>query len=196
MSKKQSNKSVFNPSTALQVYRGPAEMAVAKHGEECETIQFKYIGTLATTGGGVLASVIDAYSNVSSSPDWASAISMWQEMRILSLKFEAEPWNKFNTPTTTILAPVYTVEARDGSTALASLSDVSGYQSAEIHAPSTKITREIKMSGSGEAQFVPTSSGPASSDRFYIKFYSSGNTATTTVYDYMSTILVQFRGRK
>lgn len=178
------------------VYRGPTKLPQGAVDDDTYTAELVYIGTMSASAGGVLAPVLDAYSQASSSPDWTNASGLYQEYRILSMETHLEPWNKYNTPTTSILAPVYTVLDRTSATALASLNDCAGYASVKIHAPSTSITRSIKMGDSGEAQFISTATSPATADRLYIKFYSAGNTASITMYDYVSTLLVQFRGRK
>ncbi len=193
---KRGEKKVKPPAIGALTYRGPTSLPKTLEANETEVAELLYIGSVATTAGGVINTVFDAYSQLTSSPDWSSYANLWQEYRILSMKVHAEPWNKYNQPTTSALAPVYSVVARDTATALSSLSDCAGYASVEIHAPSTPFDKEIKMAGAGEAQFVLTTASPATSDRLYIKLYSSGNVASTTVYDYLDRILVQFRGRK
>jgi hypothetical protein len=195
MSKKQRDQKI-NPGVGLVVYRGPSDFKAARGAMETEVAALKFIGTLTATAGGVLATVFDSVSSLSSSPDWASYQNLWQEYRILSYKVEMKPWNKYNQPSTSTLTPVSTVEARDSNTALASVSDAAGYDSVELHAPSTDITRVIKMADTGEAQFIIVVNSPAATDRLYIKLYSSGNTASINLYDYLATVLVQFRGRK
>ena len=188
-------KQVSQPIGSI-VYRGPAKLPQGKVDDDTYIAELVYIGTVSATAGGVLAFVLDDYSQASSSPDWSNASGMYQEYRVLSMSTHFEPWNTYNTPTTSALAPVYSVLDRSSSTALASLNDCAGYASVRIHAPSTSFSRTIKMADSGEAQFIATSTSPATADRLFIKVYSAGNAASITMYDYVSTILVQFRGRK
>ncbi len=198
MTKGKSGKAIkgVNPSVAAISYNGPTSLPKTNVGNETQVVEIKYVGSISTSAGGVINTVLDSYAQCTSSPDWASLGNLWQEARVLSMHTHLEPYNKYNQPTTNALAPVYVVVARDSNTALASLSEVAGYNSSEIHAPSTAISKVIKMADSGEAQFTPTGSGPAAEDRLYIKFYSSGNANSIAVYDYMTTLLVQFRGRK
>jgi hypothetical protein len=193
---KSTKKKQVNPSVGSIVYVGPSKLPRAAVDDDTYTAELKYIGTMAASAGGVLAPVLDSYSQLTSSPDWANAAALYQEYRVLSMETHLQPWNKYNTPTTSALAPVYSVLDRVNATALASLSDCAGYASVKIHPPSTEIVRTIKMADSGEAQFIATTTFAATTDRLYIKFYSAGNAASITMYDYVTTILVQFRGRK
>ena len=177
-------------------YSGPYKLQRTAVQNDLMTMQFQYIGTLTASGGGVLSSVLDSYAQLTSSPDFSSAANLYAEYRVLSMHTQCEPWNKYNTPTTTTLAPVYTAIDRQDNTAIASLSAAANYGSIAIHAPSSKITRGMKMTGTGEALWVGTSGAPSADNRMYLKFYSSGNTASITMYDYLTVIIVQFKGRK
>ncbi len=177
-------------------YAGPYKIQRTANQNDMNTIQIQYIGTLTASGAGTLNAVLDSYSQLTSSPDFTSAAALYAEYRVLSMHVQCEPYNKYNTPTTTSLTPVYTVVDRQNSTALASLNDAANYGSVAIHAPSSKITRGLKMTGTGEALWVGTGGGPSTDNRMYIKFYSAGNTASITMYDYLTTIIVQFKGRK
>jgi hypothetical protein len=185
------------PSTAL-VYKGPTRLP-ARTGfsdDDQVAVQLNYIGTMSANGSGVLAPVLDSYSQASSSPSWASFAALYGEFRILSIDTIMVPWNKYNVPTTTTLAPVYIVEDRVNSTALSSLSDAAKYQNVEIYPPSSNIRKKMRMEGTGEASWTASGSTPASADRLYIKVYSAGNTSSVTLYDYCSAVMVQWRNRK
>ncbi len=193
---KQPNKSNINPSNQVAIYRGPLRLPQSVQADDTVTVQLGYAGTLTTSVAGGLATVISASSQATSSVDWSSYANLYSEYRILSMDFHAEPWNKYNQPTSTVLAPVISVVDRQNSTALASVSAAAAVGSAQIHPPSSSIRRKARMVDFGEASFVDISSTPASNDIFYIKLFSSGNTASTNVYDYLTILMVQFRGRK
>lgn len=161
-----------------------------------EVAQLGLQGSVASSAGGVVSTVFACGSQVTSSNDWTSFQALWQEYRVLSMKVMFRPWNKNNQPTTSALAPVLSVTTRDNSTALSTLSDTATYDSVQIHSPSTEFDREIKMSGIDEASWTLTSTTPPAASQMYIKLYSSGNVASTTLYDYLTIIIVQFRGRK
>jgi hypothetical protein len=160
-------------------------------------MDLQYIGTgIAADGTGVLAAVLDSSASLSSSPDWTSVQALWTEYRILSYHVKFCPWNKFNLPTTSVVTPIATVLDRASTTALASYSDASGYSSVELHDPSTSFSRTIQMDDVGEANFTLTSTSPANADRMFIKIYSSANTNSIVLYDYLAFIKIQVKGRK
>ncbi len=195
-SKKKSNTKVVGVPLGAVVYRGPTRLPQEQGADDLVVTQLNFYGSITTSAGGVINSVIDSNSQLTSSADWASLQNIYAEYRVLSMEVTFEPWNKFNQPTTDALAPVISITSRDTNTALASSSAASAYASAEIHSPSTAIKREIKMGGTSEAQFYPVATAPAVADRLYVKLYSAGNANSKTVYDYLTRLVVQFRGRQ
>ncbi len=196
-SKKSNQRNSKQLALAASVYNGPARSIKDVRADDSEIFDIQYIGTgFAASAGGVVNAVLDAYSSMSSSPDWTSIQNLWQEYRIVSYMVKFVPWNKYNQPTTTTLTSVATVLDRSSSSALTSYSDASGYASCELHPPSSNIVRTIKMNDVGEATFISTATSPATSDRLYVKFYSSGNTASVVLGDYIAFVRVQVRGRK
>ncbi len=195
--KVKSGEIIVSP-TALS-YAGPSKLP-ARMGREVHdevVVQLQFIGSVASSAAGLINTVFDNFSQASSSPDWSSYTSLYGEYRILSMDVILYPWNKYNQPTTNTLTPVWVVEDRGDSSALTTLNSVMGYESAEGHPPSTTIRKVVKMSGSGESNWIASGSSPAAGDRFYVKLYSSGNTASViTYYDYIDRVMVQFRNRK
>lgn len=190
-------KNKINPSPNAAVYNGPLRLPGGSTANDVVSVQLNLIGSVASNGSGVFATVFDAYSQANSSPDWSAYAGLYAEFRILSIDIELVPWNRYLWPTTTNLAPVYSVVDRVQSTALASLNDAASHTaSVKIHEGGKKFRRSAKMSGTGEADWTSTSSTPNSDDRFYIKLYSTGNTASLTLYDYLTRCVVQFRERK
>jgi len=194
--KKRNGANRANPSPSAMAYRGPLRLPNGTTANDVVAVQIQLIGTIASSGAGVVATVFDAYSQASSSPDWSAYTGLYAEYRILSMEIEFAPWNKYNMPTSTALAPVYSVLERQTSTAIASLTEASSFESVKIHDPSTRFRRAIKMGGSGESDFTASTTSPNTDDRMFIKLYSSGNTVTTTLYDYLTRCIVQFRNRK
>lgn len=179
----------------MQVYSGPTRLPNGYGALDTQKIQFGTGNSVASSAGGVVSTVFDAYSQASSSADWASISGGWQEFRILSMDVTCSPWNPYNLPTTTNVAPVVSVLDRSSNTALSSIGNATNYQSAEIHDPSTRIRRVIKMAGVDESTWTLVGSTPATTARLYVKIYSAGNTASTTLYDYFTIVIVEFRGR-
>lgn len=194
-SRKQLQKKDVNISPTALIYRGPTQMPKAKQEDDTWVTQINIINAVASTAGGVINTVFTPASQIQSSSDWASLAALWNEFRILSVRVQLIPWNKYNLPSTTIAAPVYSVIDRSTTTALASLSSVANYNSAEQHEPSTKIVRVAKMEDVEEAIWTSTSTAPANDTQFHVKLYSAGNSNSTIYYDYFNSYMVQFRGR-
>ncbi len=197
-SKSKAVKSGITPSPNAVVYRGPLQLPKTKSADDVWSTQLNVINAVASGGTGVINTVFDSINQVQSSSDWASLAALWNEFRVLSMRVQLVPWNKYNlaTPATTPASPLYTVTDRNDNTALGSLSTVANYNSAEQHEPSTKVVRSLKMDGVDEAEWTSTSTGPGGSARMYVKLFSSGNANSTTYYDYFNSYIVQFRGRK
>ncbi len=177
-------------------YAGPSRLPRGVTEKALDVVQLGIYGSVASSAGGVISTVFNAGSQTTSSNDWTSYQNLYQEYRILSMKVHLVPWNKYNQPTTSALAPVLSVTTRDSSTALSTLADTATYDSVQVHAPSSDIVRTIQMDGIDEASWTLTSTTPPAASTMYVKLYSSGNVASTTLYDYLTICIVQFRGRK
>ncbi len=185
-----------NPNVAAISYNGPSRLPKGIAGKVLDTVQLGLYGSVASSAGGVISTVFNAGSQATSSNDWSSYQNLYQEYRILSMDVHLEPWNKYNQPTTSALSPVLSITSRDNATALSTLADTATYDTVEIHPPSSSIRRVIQMDGVDEATWTLTSTTPAAAGTMYVKLYSSGNVASTTLYDYLTILVVQFRGRK
>jgi len=196
--KKKSSGAIVVAPSATQ-YNGPSRLPVSSRYSAIRdeiVAEIIVINAVASSGAGVINTVFDCYSQASTAAGWSQYSVLYAEYRVLSMDIVFLPWNRYNLPTTTVAAPVYVVEDRENNTPLASLTDVSGYTSMEAHPPSSLFRKVVRMAGPGESDFISTASSPPSDDRFFIKLYSSGNTASTTFYDYVSRLMVQFRNRK
>jgi len=185
-----------NPAPTSLVYRGPTRLPKAAQVDDTMTTQLNVINAVASGGTGVINTVFDSCNQAQAATDWASLAALYCEFRVLSMQVELIPWNKYNTPTTTVTAPLYTVIDRNQNTAIGSLATVSAYDSSQVHEPSTRVIRTVKMQSPEEAEWVDVGSTPGAGARMYIKLFSSGNSNSTTYYDYYTRLMVQFRGRK
>ncbi len=177
-------------------YSGPYRLPSTNQADDVTIIQLNNYGSVATTAGGVLNQVIDAVVQSQSSADWSSVANLASEWQPLSMEVEFVPWNKYNVPTTNVLAPIISVTDRSDNTALSSLSSAIAYNSSEVHEPSTKFVRRLKMAGVDEANWVKISATPATTSRLYVKLYSGGNTASYTTHDYVARVMIAIRGRQ
>lgn len=185
-----------NPALTALAYRGPLLKPRATEGNESEVYQIMFSASLASSAAGVLATVFDPASQITSSPDWTNIQNLWEEYRVLSWKFETKPHNKYYGPTTNVLPALYSVIDRQTATALASVADAVGFGSCEIHSMSDDIRRSSKMTGPDESTWVSTGTVPAAAAQAYLKLYSNGITNSITLMTYMMVYLVQVKGRK
>ncbi len=167
-----------------------------KQANDTIRVNLGYGGSISASAGGVVNSVLGSYAQLTSVADWASFQSIYNEFRILGMKSTFHPVNKYNVPTTSTVTPVWSVVDRGDATALASIGAAAAQGSAQLVDPSTSFSREARMASVEEAQFLPIANAPAAGEQFYIKLYSSGNTASIYLYDYHTVLLVEFRGRK
>jgi hypothetical protein len=186
----------INPSSNALVYRGPAKLPRGFGQEDTMTTQINLAGDLSSSASGTLTTVFNTASQVTSSTDWTSFANLYTEWRMLSAQIEAVPYSKYNKPTTDALAPVWSVCTRETATALASITAASQFDSVELHEPSTRWVRTMKMIDAGEGSWVQTGTVPASDDVMYIKLYSAGNANSITLYSYIARYIIQFRGRQ
>ncbi len=193
-SKKALSKTQVSP-TAL-VYRGPSRLPRSEGQNDVFTSQINNTGSIVSSAGGQITTVFDDYSQTSTPTDWTSFQNLYTEYRILSMELEMIPWNKYNMPTTTVCPPVYSVLDRANNTPLGSIAQAVAYDSVEIHEPSTRFKRVVKMNSVEESQWIAIGSSPATAARFYIKLYCTGASNSTTYYDFVTRMVIQFRGRQ
>lgn len=185
-----------NPSSTALVYKGPTRLPRAPQQDDTMTTQLNNVGQIVTSASGVVNTVFDAYAQLSTPSDWTNLSGLYTEYRILSMEVEFIPWNTYNTPTTNTLAPMYSVEDRTSNSTLGSLALAVAYDSVKVTMPSKRFVRTIKMNSAEEAQWIAVGASPATTARLYIKLYSSGNSNSITLYDFLTRIVVQLRGRQ
>ncbi len=194
-SKAKNKASSGTPATAL-AYRGPVALPGERLGIDMDEVVVLNTGTLTTGVSGLLNTVFDWYLQASSSTDWTSLLALWSEYRILGMEVTCVPWNTFNQPTTTSLAPVFSVVDRSNNSALTTSTATVNHASCRLHKAGAKFKREVLMEGSDEAQFVEASATPVIAARAFIKLFTTGGTASTNLYDFVAKIRVQVRLRK
>ncbi len=192
----KSQKAMAPPAVSATEYKGSYTLKSKNAGNDLAVFQFNTGAALTTSAAGVLATVFDPVSQITSSPNWSNISGNYTEWRILSGHLHYEPVNKYNQPTTNVINNVYTVIDRNSATALSSTSVALGYTDCEIHNLQEPFDMKWKMSGIGEATWVSTSSTPAAADRVYAKFYSSGNSNSINVGEYLYVYLVEFKNQQ
>lgn len=179
-------------------YKGPSRMIIPKNKipDDSVVVQLTAINSVVSNGSGVINTVFDSANQAQAASDWSQFAALYSEFRVLSMDLELLPWNRYNLPTTTVAAPLYVVEDRVSNTAINSLATVAGYDQFKAFLPSTHVRMVMRMSGTGEAAWSDVTTTPSAADRMFIKLCSLGNTASTTYYDYVDRVMVQFRNRK
>lgn len=144
---------------------------------------------LTTDGSGVIASA--AGDAPSTDANWAAIASVFDEYRTLGTIVKFHP-KKYVGSSIYTFAPIVTVIDLDTATNLTGYTLASQYSSCKEHEASQGWTRYMPMSGFENASFISTGS-PAS--KCYVKWYSSGNTASTDLGRLQVYHVVQFRGK-
>jgi len=145
---------------------------------------------MTTNGSGTFAGVYET-ETIRNAADWASISTDYDEYRVVAFSVEIL-WHRRYDSTWLWMPWVSTVDRGDSS-ALSSYNLGANSESAKAHSPFTRIKRSIKMKSVEEADFISVLTTPSSWG--FIKFYSTGNTASATIgYAYVQA-LVQFRGR-
>jgi hypothetical protein len=145
-------------------------------------------GAYTTDGGGVNAVVWS--NNPTVAANWAGAAAVFDEYRVLQLRVEFDPI-RFNGQLIA-QAPIASVTDMDTATALTGYSLAAQYSSDTIHPGGVSWVQNAYMSGPQDSGFVSTASPVAN---FWIKTYTAGNTASTTIGRATVCYLVQFRGK-
>lgn len=146
--------------------------------------------TIAATSGGVATAVIN--QNPSTSSNWASYAGCFDEYRVLAMKVEMIPNHLSGGGSQSIQAPVVAVVDLDNNAPLTGYSVANFYSSSKEVNGGTRLKILGLMSGSENSVFQSTASP---STLWYIKFYSSGNSASLPLGQLRITRWVQFRGQ-
>lgn len=178
------------PGPTLQVYRGPIRTSVDRLQTDMIVTLIKESGTIASTAGGVIASVLPC-TNPPSTSKWNSLVARYDEYRVLGAELIIVPINKYLT-TKTDVSGVGVVDL-DDVTALTSIGNGVYYESSVVGYCVKEWKLIYRMSGVRLSTYIPTAS-PLSLAGF--KMYFAGLTASTNYFNYYLTMRVELRGSK
>jgi len=153
------------------------------------TTVVSYDTALVTDAGGLITGVYT--NNPTGYANWTNLAGVFDEYRVLGIEIEVEP-NTFVGSNNFIFAPIAVVNDYDSVTALASYTSAALYSSYQEYPGLTRFRKLALMSGAENASFINTA---APTNTFGIKFYSAGNTVSTTVGRIRLKAVVQFRGK-
>jgi len=181
-----------NPSPSLQTYSGPIVSKADKEEADLIVTTLNFTGDVPSTAGGVIDSSYSSDPASYALADWTSMVAVWHEYRVLGMRVEFFPNNRYSK-TATVCTPMIVVVDRQSAGTLGS------YQVAMDHSSAKKVSledpwfMEAKMSNAEESQFISTAGTQA---LFWIKFYSSGLSVSTSYGRSFVYLRIQFRGRK
>lgn len=189
---KKKSQNNINPKENVVVYKGPLTLPLGSQEREMITTVLHYGPTALISSGAGLISVV-----VSDDPagfvDWSHLSAVYDEYRVLGFTVNYMPLNRYNTATTTIVGPIYTVIDRDDGTALTTEAQALEYESVKQVYLGKPWKREIRsMTSIEDATFITTAT---TVPRNWFKIVGSAMSNTITYGRYYITALVQFRGR-
>ncbi len=144
---------------------------------------------LTTSGSGEITSVFT--NSPTSAQNWSSWSGTFDEYRVLATRVMVRPLTIIGGSTASFKAPIAHVVDRTDATALTGYGLSTRYDSFAETPGDKPFQVTMIMSSAEEAAFIPIGT---SSPTAWIKFYSSGNTVSTTVGRVTTLYLVQFRG--
>jgi hypothetical protein len=189
--KSQRDMTVGPPSTALS-YNGPLDNGRLREALDTHCFVLGFSGSITSSAGSVINTVIDPVAQATSSGNWTNLTGLFQEYRLLGIEVKFLPINPLAVATTQV--PIFSVIDRQNNTALSTALAATSYASCKEHVLYKTFKRSARMADVGEAQWIDVTLTPASTNRFYIKLLGLSLAASTNYFQYITTLLVQFRG--
>jgi hypothetical protein len=177
-------------SPSVTVYKGPVLDKRAAKADDLSTVVVSYTEFISSSAGAKITSVFS--DDLTGFTDIASFAAIYDEYRVLGLRLEYFPCNRYSK-TTTLCRPLISVVDRDDAAVLSTYSSAVAYGSCRKESLEDPFVREIKMSGPGDATFLDTAS--FANGKNFIKLYADGLSASV---EYGMVVLyarVQFRGK-
>jgi hypothetical protein len=186
-SKKRGNRK--QPSQNTIVYNGPVSVPNSDNNVAVIEVLLHVAATGTITSGILSASIT---TDPSSATDWASFAASFNEYRTLAMELDVVPVKPFTASTSANQSdvPFFSAVSHETGFSPTNVASLTGLESCKIHHPGSKMSREWKMAGPDEAQFIATAS-PVSWGA--IAFFADQATTGATV-QMLKTWLVQFRG--
>jgi hypothetical protein len=181
-----------NPSPNLQTFSGPIVSKADKEEADLIVTTLNFTGVLTSTAGGVLDSSYSSDPASYALGDWTNLAATWHEYRVLGMRVEFFPNNRYSKAATVTTPMIVCVDRQSAGT-------LGSYQVAMDHASAKKVSledpwfKEVRMSNAEESQFISTVGTQA---LFWIKFYADGLSVSTQYGRAFVYLLLQFRGRK
>lgn len=159
--------------------------------QELFTVVLPYDVSIASDVSG---NIQQTYSNdPNNSAYWSSYYQNFDQYRVLGVRLTFEPLIIVGGSTATVRAPISVVTDYDDSTSLTAYSLAETYSDHQRHYSDKRFVKVACESISTDSWNNAITSAPTNG--FWIKLFSSGNTASTNLGRILVEYVVQFRGR-
>ncbi len=189
------SKASVSPGLGNAVYNGPMRIPGSSNARDRCTVRLTLAGTLSSGGGGTLA--IAQGNGPANFTDGTDFNALYSEFRVLSYKFKYEPTNQFSNDSTNVLGQPMTIawDSTGNTSAPTAHTDISSFSSSVLMNTSRPFTKNYKMAGMEEANFLSTATA-GSTNTVSFKAFADTLKASSVIGRYQAEILVQYRGRK
>jgi hypothetical protein len=189
---KKKNQRSITPRENVIIYKGPLKLPYGSQERELITTVLHYGPTaLVSSGAGLISAVVS--DDPAGFVDWSHLSAIYDEYRVLGFTVDYHPLNQYNTATTTVVGPAYTVIDRDDGTALTTESQALEYESLKVIYLGKPWKREVRsMTSIEDASFITTAT---TVPRNWFKIVGTSMSNTITYGRYFISALVEFRGR-
>jgi hypothetical protein len=159
--------------------------------QELQTVVLPFDVALASDGSGNIQQVFA--NDPTNSIYWSSYRSNFDQYRVLGIRFIFEPTIIVGGSTATVRAPISLVTDYDDATGLTAYSLAETYSDHQRHVGDRRIVKTSCEAAAIDGWTDSISGSPV--NQFWIKTFSSGNTASTVMGRVLLEYVVQFRGR-
>jgi hypothetical protein len=172
-------------------YTGPTQYKIEK--PMSLVIPLRYTTSVTATAGGIVQNATP-YRNVTNAANWSSFSASFAEVRILSIRVEYIPYNRYNQSLTNVIAPLYVCVDRRDSNLLTTAPQAQYFEDTRMVCPSDPWSHTMRLFGTDEAAYVDVSSAGSLLQPASIKWYGSNFTASLLLGVCMYTFMTEFRG--
>jgi hypothetical protein len=179
------------PSSACVKYTGPIRIHSELQNASLHSVVLSLTGTLNSDSGGNITPLALS-SDPTGAANWSSFALCFDEYRTLGMEVLYWPNDRYDPGLTQHQRPLATVVDHNGSAALTSYLQASGFESFQMKSVGDPWKRSLYMNEFAEARFNNTSASPA--NLFYLKIWATGLAVSSEYGRYIVFWRVQFRG--
>jgi len=175
--KKSGNRTPRNSDSSREISSSATRYVgeIRSHSEiqnaSLHSVVLSLTGTLNSDSSGNITPLAFA-SDPTGAANWSSFANCFDEYRTLGFSVQYWPNDRYDPGLTQHQRPLATVVDHNGSAALTSYLQASGFESFEMKSTGDPWRRTAFMNGIGESVFNNTSISPL--DSFYVKLFATG----------------------